>query len=36
MPHDIVNKEMRLICAVDAATQLKIVGVWAGFLRKNG
>ena len=36
MPHDAVNKEMRLTCTVDAATQVKIVDVWAGFLRKNG
>ena len=36
MPGDAVNREMRLICAVDAASQLKIIGVWAGFLQKNG
>ena len=36
MPEDAVDKNMRLICAVDAATNLKIVGVWAGFRCRCG
>ena len=36
IPTDAVNTEMDLIAAVDASNELKIAGVWARFLRKNG
>ena len=36
MPEEAVNDKMRLICAVDASNQLKIMGIWAGFPLKNG
>ena len=36
MPTDAIDDKLRLIGAVDAASNLKIAGVWAGFRRRNG
>ena len=36
IPEDAANTNLSLIAAVDAANDLKIVGVWARFERKNG
>ena len=36
MPVDAVDANLRLIAAADAANDLKVVGVWAGFRRKCG
>ena len=36
MPEDAVNSKMRLTAAVDAAKESIVVGIWAGFQRKNG
>ena len=36
VPVDALNLKLHLYACVDAANKLKIVGVWARFLRKNG
>ena len=36
MPEDAVNNKMRLTTAVDAAGEAIVVGVWAGFQKKDG
>ena len=36
MPEDAASCKMRLTAAVDAAEEAIVVGVWAGFQRKNG
>ena len=36
IPHDAATTDLELIGAVDASNELKICGVWARFLRKNG
>ena len=36
IPVDAADGKMMLIAAVDAANDLKIAGIWARFLRKNG
>ena len=36
MPLDAVRPKMRIITIVDAADEIIIIGVWCGFLRKNG
>ena len=36
VPTDAADDKLHLLCCVDAAEKLKIVGVWARFRRKNG
>ena len=36
MPIDAVEEKLRTITLVDAAEELVMIGVWVGFLRKNG
>ena len=36
VPVDAANLDLVLVAAVDASTELKIAGIWARFLRKNG
>ena len=36
IPKDALNTDLHLVGCVDAADELKIVGVWAKFKRKNG
>ena len=36
VPVDAANTDLHLVCAVDAANDLKICGVWGRFLRTNG
>ena len=36
MPLDAVEDKLRMITLVDAAEDLMMIGVWVGFLRKNG
>ena len=36
IPPDAVDTKLHLVCCVDAADQLKIVGVWARFRKKAG
>ena len=36
VPVDALNHDLQLIAAVDAASELKIAGVWARFMRING
>ena len=36
IPEDAVSTDLTLICAVDAANNIKAAGVWGRFARKNG
>ena len=36
IPKDALNTDLHLVCCVDAADELKIVGVWAKFKRRTG
>ena len=36
MPVDAVDEKLRMITLVDAADDMIMVGIWVGFLRKNG
>ena len=36
IPKDALYTDVHLVCCVDAADELKIVGVWAKFKRKTG